>query len=129
MVFYPYLPIPPPMHMYSPGPWSDRHGRKLLILIPILGQVLTCTTFILNVVLFDLLPFEALYMEYINELRQRMFRFELKLKKNPKRHRKNHKNLNRSNTYDFWANNLVLFSWTGLYAKYVSIDSFPDPDL
>ena len=77
----PYLPIPPSMHMYSPGPWSDRHGRKLLILIPILGQVLTCTTFILNVVLFDLLPFEALYMEYINELRQRMFRFELKFKK------------------------------------------------
>ena len=76
----PYLPIPLSMHMYSPGPWSDRHGRKLLILIPILGQVLTCTTFILNVVLFDLLPFEALYMEYINELRQRMFRFKLKFR-------------------------------------------------
>ena len=28
---------------------------------------------------------------------------------------KNCENLNRSNTYGFWASNLVLFSWTGLY--------------
>ena len=27
---------------------------------------------------------------------------------------KNHENLNQSNTYGFWADNLVLFSWTGL---------------
>ena len=50
------------------GPWSDRHGRKLLILIPILGQALTCITFIINVAFFNDLPFEALYMEYVNEL-------------------------------------------------------------
>ena len=33
---------------------------------------------------------------------------------------KNRENLNWSNTiYDFWANNLVLFSWTGLYQTQV----------
>ena len=50
------------------GPWSDRHGRKLLLIIPILGQALTCLTFILNVIFFQKLPFEALYMEFVNEL-------------------------------------------------------------
>ena len=50
------------------GPWSDRHGRKFLIIIPIIGQALTALTFLLNVRFFDSLPFEALYMEYVNEL-------------------------------------------------------------
>jgi MFS family permease len=50
------------------GPWSDRHGRKLLILVPIFGQAITALTYILNVKYFNQLPFEALYMELINEL-------------------------------------------------------------
>ena len=50
------------------GPWSDRHGRKLLILMPLIGQALATLTYILNVKFFFQLPFEALYMECINEL-------------------------------------------------------------
>lgn len=50
------------------GPWSDRHGRKFLILIPILGQALSALSLIINAKFFDVLPFEALYMEYVNEL-------------------------------------------------------------
>ena len=38
-------------------------------------------------------------------------------KKNQTPQEKNHENLNRSNVYGFWANNLVLFSSTGLYLK------------
>ena len=38
------------------------------------------------------------------------------LKKNSQAPQENNReNLNPSNTYGFWANNLVLFSWTGLY--------------
>ena len=50
------------------GPWSDRHGRRLLIIIPIVGQAITALTLILNVKFFYDLPFEALYFEYVNEL-------------------------------------------------------------
>ena len=50
------------------GPWSDRHGRKLLILMPLIGQALATLTYILNVKFFFQLPFEVLYMECINEL-------------------------------------------------------------
>ena len=42
-------------------------------------------------------------------------RSALSKKEQPKTTEKTHENLNRSNTYSFWANNLVLFSWTGLY--------------
>ncbi len=41
------------------GPWSDRHGRKWIIAIPILGQGITALTYILNVRYFDKLPFEV----------------------------------------------------------------------
>ena len=41
------------------GPWSDRHGRKLLILMPLIGQALTTLTYILNVKFFVELPFEG----------------------------------------------------------------------
>lgn len=50
------------------GPWSDRHGRKMLIMAPIFGQAVTAATFLINVRFFNQLPFEALYMEYVNEL-------------------------------------------------------------
>ena len=46
------------------GPWSDRNGRKFLIIVPIIGQALTALTFLLNVCFFDSLPFEALYVEF-----------------------------------------------------------------
>lgn len=50
------------------GPWSDRHGRKMLIMAPICGQAITAATFLINVRFFNSLPFEALYLEYVNEL-------------------------------------------------------------
>ena len=53
--------------------------------------------------------------------KSRMILIEIKkevhyLKKNSQTpQEKNRENLNRSNVYGVWANNLVLFSWTGLY--------------
>ena len=50
------------------GPWSDRAGRKFLILVPFVGYVLVCLAFIANVYFFDELPVEFLWMENISAL-------------------------------------------------------------
>ena len=49
------------------GYWSDKNGRKMLIGVPILGQIATSVVFIANWALLKSLPFEALYAELINE--------------------------------------------------------------
>ena len=49
------------------GYWSDKNGRKVLIGLPILGQMATSAVFIVNWSLLRRLPFEALYAELINE--------------------------------------------------------------
>ena len=48
------------------GPWSDKAGRKMLILLPFLGYLLYCITFILNVYFFDQLVVEFLWLESIS---------------------------------------------------------------
>ena len=50
------------------GAWSDRHGRKVLIGLPIFGQFLVNVTLLLNRVFLVELPFETLYVEFVNEV-------------------------------------------------------------
>lgn len=49
------------------GYWSDKNGRKMLIGVPIFGQIATSAVFIANWALLSRLPFEALYAELVNE--------------------------------------------------------------
>ena len=48
------------------GPWSDRAGRKLLILFPFAGYFLLCVVLLLNTYFFDELYVEFLWMENIS---------------------------------------------------------------
>ena len=48
------------------GPWSDKAGRKMLIMLPFLGYVLYCVTLIVNVYFFDELVVEFLWLETIS---------------------------------------------------------------
>ena len=76
------------------GAWSDRHGRKFILALPIFGQVKTILkllknlqilteiptfkcfqvlaniTFMLNYAFLTELPFEALSLEFVNEGKQ-----------------------------------------------------------
>ena len=45
------------------GPWSDRSGRKMLIMLPFLGYFLNCVSFIVNIYFFDELVVEFLWLE------------------------------------------------------------------
>ena len=45
------------------GPWSDKAGRKILILLPFLGYILYCITFVVNVYFVDELVVEFLCLE------------------------------------------------------------------
>merc|ERR1719186_2300147 len=45
------------------GPWSDKAGRKILILLPFLGYIVYCITFVVNVYFFDELVVEFLWLE------------------------------------------------------------------
>ena len=48
------------------GPWSDRAGRKLLIMFPYLGFFLVCLSMILNVYFFKELYVEFLWLENLS---------------------------------------------------------------
>ena len=50
------------------GPWSDRAGRKFLILVPFVGYILVCLAFIANVYFFEELPVEFLWVENISAI-------------------------------------------------------------
>jgi len=50
------------------GPWSDRAGRKPLILVPYLGYFLFCMAMIVNTYFFDELYVEFLWFENISAL-------------------------------------------------------------
>lgn len=49
------------------GPWSDRAGRKMLFLIPLVGFILNDVCLLLNSIFFDELPPEALMLEVLKD--------------------------------------------------------------
>ncbi len=50
------------------GAWSDRHGRKAIIALPIFGQFLLNITFIINYTFLEELPFEVHATSVANKL-------------------------------------------------------------
>lgn len=50
------------------GTWSDRNGRKILIGLPILGQFLASVSYGLNYLFLTRLPWQMLFLEFVNEL-------------------------------------------------------------
>ena len=50
------------------GTWSDIHGRKGLIILSVLGQILASLSYALNYLLLHQLPWQFLYLELLNDV-------------------------------------------------------------
>ena len=50
------------------GTWSDIHGRKGLIFLAVLGQILASLSYALNYLLLHQLPWQFLYLELLNDV-------------------------------------------------------------
>ena len=50
------------------GTWSDTHGRKALICLPILGQFLACVSYGVNYAFLTSMPWQFLFLELVNDL-------------------------------------------------------------
>ena len=50
------------------GTWSDQHGRKGLIFLPMLRQFLACISYGLNFFFLKSLPWQFLFLELVNDL-------------------------------------------------------------
>lgn len=59
--------IPPILVILFVGPWSDRVGRKYLIVLPLLGYIYSHILFLLNVIFFEQLKVEWLMLEVIQD--------------------------------------------------------------
>ena len=57
--------VPPIIFALFIGPWSDRFGRKFLIIFPLFGYVFYNVWFLINVILFDTFVVEYLMLEVI----------------------------------------------------------------
>ena len=57
--------IPPIIFALFVGPWSDKFGRKFLIMFPLLGYVGYNLWFLTNVLLYDKMYVEFLMLEVI----------------------------------------------------------------
>ena len=57
--------IPPIIFALFIGPWSDRFGRKFLIIFPIIGYILFDIWFLINVLFYDHFVVEFLMLEVI----------------------------------------------------------------
>ena len=63
-----FIQIPIVMFALFLGPWSDRKGRKTLIILPFIGQFLFCIVYILNYFFFYELYADFLLFENINSI-------------------------------------------------------------
>ena len=66
--YSPVLQIPCVIFALFLGPWSDRAGRKPLILVPYVGYFLFCMAMLVNTYFFDELYVEFLWFENISAL-------------------------------------------------------------
>ena len=57
--------VPPIIFALFIGPWSDKFGRKFLIVFPLIGYVLYNAWFLINVIFFDFFVAEWLMLEVI----------------------------------------------------------------
>ena len=64
-----YLRSPPRIcYALLAGTWSDKHGRKLLLIMPIAGQLIACISYAINYALLTSLPWQLLFLELGNDL-------------------------------------------------------------
>ena len=57
--------IPPIIFSLFVGPWSDKYGRRYLIILPLSGYIVINLIFLINVIYFDELVVEFLMVEVI----------------------------------------------------------------
>ena len=57
--------IPPIIFALYIGPWSDKFGRKFLIVFPLIGYILYDIWFLVNVIFYDTFVVEFLMLEVI----------------------------------------------------------------
>ena len=57
--------VPPIIFVLFIGPWSDKFGRKFLIVFPLIGYVLYNAWFLINVLFFETFYVEFLMLEVI----------------------------------------------------------------
>ena len=57
--------IPPIIFALFIGPWSDKFGRKFLIVFPLIGYVLYDVWFLINVIFFDYFTADWLMLEFM----------------------------------------------------------------
>ena len=57
--------VPPIIFALFIGPWSDNHGRKVLILLPLVGFILNYLWFFINTIYYEELTVEYLMFEVI----------------------------------------------------------------
>ena len=57
--------IPPIIFSLFVGPWSDKHGRRYLIILPLTGYILINVCFLINVIYFDELVVEYMMVEVL----------------------------------------------------------------
>ena len=62
------MPVPRLLYALLAGTWSDQHGRKLLLVLPLTGQLLACLSYGLNYYLLTSLPWQLLFLELVNDL-------------------------------------------------------------
>ena len=55
--------IPPIIFALFIGPWSDKFGRRYLIILPLIGYIAYNIWFLLNVIYFDEMVVEYLMLE------------------------------------------------------------------
>ena len=57
--------IPPIIFALFIGPWSDKFGRKFLIVFPLIGYVLYNVWFLINVIFYDYFTVDYLMLEVV----------------------------------------------------------------
>ena len=50
------------------GTWADQHGRKGLIFLAVVGQLLATASYAINYLLLQQLAWQFLYLELINDI-------------------------------------------------------------
>ena len=65
LLYFSSFQIPQVIFALFLGPWSDRAGRKMLIMLPYFGYFLVCVSMIANVYFFDEVAIDLIVVESV----------------------------------------------------------------